>query len=151
MHRSRKAPFPFLGWLLRLAVVLPFVVFNAAPQARAQEQILDEIVAVVGDQILLRSDIDGLVLGLVQQQRAEYSDGLWADALNQLIDQKVMAIHAKRDPSQNAASDDPGAIRIAVNISPKAAIIPMTLDMSMLDDSIVAWWFYGEGISCFWR
>ena len=97
MHHSRKTPFPFRGSLLRLAVALTLVVLNAAPQARAQEQILDEIVAVVGDQILLRSDIDGLVLGLVQQQRAEYSDGLWADALNQLIDQKVMAIHAKRD------------------------------------------------------
>ena len=97
MHRSRKTPFPFRGSLLRLAVALTLVVLNAAPQARAQEQILDEIVAVVGDQILLRSDIDGLVLGLVQQQRAEYSDGLWANALNQLIDQKVMAIHAKRD------------------------------------------------------
>ena len=58
MHRSRKAPFPFRGLLLRLAVVLPLVVLNAAPQARAQEQIIDEIVAVVGDQILLRSDID---------------------------------------------------------------------------------------------
>ena len=95
MHRSRKTPFPFRGSLLRLALVL--VVLNAAPQARAQEQILDEIVAVVGDQILLRSDIDGLVMGIVQQRRAEYSDALWTDALNQLIDQKVMAIHAKRD------------------------------------------------------
>lgn len=67
------------------------------PAAHAQEQVLDEIVAIVGDQILLRSDIDGVVMGLVQQQRAEYSDALWADALNQLIDQKVMAIHADRD------------------------------------------------------
>ena len=70
---------------------------TVAPQARAQEEVLDEIVTIVGDQILLRSDIDGVVLGLVQQQGAEYSDALWADALNQLIDQKVMAIHARRD------------------------------------------------------
>ncbi|MFB3131377.1 MAG: peptidylprolyl isomerase [Rhodothermales bacterium] len=80
-----------------MAIVLTLVVFHATPQARAQEQVLDEIVAIVGDQILLRSDIDGLVMGLVQQRRAEYSDALWSDALNQLIDQKVMAIHAKRD------------------------------------------------------
>ena len=80
-----------------MAVLLSLVVLTVAPPAHAQEEILDEIVAIVGDQILLRSDIDGLVLGLVQQQRAEYSDALWADALNQLIDQKVLAIHAKRD------------------------------------------------------
>ena len=97
MHRSSKALYQFRGSLLRLAVVLALVVLCAAPQVRAQEQILDEIVAIVGDQILLRSDIDGVVLGLVQQQRAEYSDQLWSDALNQLIDQKVMAIHAQRD------------------------------------------------------
>ena len=80
-----------------MAAVLALVVLSATLPARAQEQVLDEIVAIVGDQILLRSDIDGLVMGLVQQRRLEYSDALWADALNQLIDQKVMAIHAKRD------------------------------------------------------
>jgi peptidyl-prolyl cis-trans isomerase SurA len=97
MPLSRKAPLLFRGSLLWLAAVLSLVALNATPAAQAQEQVLDEIVAVVGDQILLRSDIDGIVTGLVQQQRAEYSDALWADALNQLIDQKVMAIHAERD------------------------------------------------------
>lgn len=62
-----------------------------------EDQVLDEIVAVVGDQIILRSEVDGLVAGAVQQGQVTYSDRLWLDALNQLVDFKVMATHARRD------------------------------------------------------
>ncbi len=86
-----------LGLLLLAALV---------PQAQAQDdQVLDEIVAVVGDQILLRSDVDGLVMGLVQQRRLEYSDALWIDALDQLVNQKVLAIHARRDTTIEVTDD----------------------------------------------
>ena len=94
-------PFNAISTLRRYAAILTalliFGVSYAPPAAKAQEQVLDEIVAIVADQIILKSDIDGLVTGLVQQQRLEYTDALWAEALNQLIDQKVMAEHAKRD------------------------------------------------------
>lgn len=73
----------------------------APPQSHAQQaEVVDEIVTVVGDQIVLRSDVDGLVLSVLQQQQqqqTEYSDALWRDALNQLVDQKVLAVHARRD------------------------------------------------------
>jgi len=84
--------------LVRIMGMLAAVAVLCTPTpTQAQENVLDEIVAVVGDQIILKSEIDGLVAGIVQQQRATYSDELWADALNQVVDQKVMAVHAQRD------------------------------------------------------
>ncbi len=66
-------------------------------EAKAQEQVIDEIVAVVADDIILRSDVDALVLGVLQQQQIPYSDEIWAQALNQLVDQGVLVEHARRD------------------------------------------------------
>lgn len=61
------------------------------------DEVLDEIVAVVGNDIILRSEVEGLVAGAVQQGQATYSDDLWMDALNQIVDFKIMATHALRD------------------------------------------------------
>ena len=64
----------------------------------AQEDVVDEIVSVVGEnKIILRSEIDGLVQSITQQQGLEYSDELWLQTLQQLIDQGVLAEHARRD------------------------------------------------------
>lgn len=66
--------------------------------ARAQEgEVLDEIVAVVGDYIVLKSDIDGYVLNAINQRQVDYSDELWKAALDQLVGEKVLVVHAKRD------------------------------------------------------
>ncbi len=97
MRLSRKASSLVRRVPALTAALLAVVVSFSVHHAQAQEQVLDEIVAIVADQIILKSDIDGLVTGILQQQRMEYSDELWAEALNQLIDQKVMAEHAKRD------------------------------------------------------
>ena len=79
--------------LLLAALIIPL-----SGTAQAQEpRVIDEIVAVVDDDILLRSDINGFVYNVMQQQRVAYSEQLWFDALNSLIDQKVMAVHARRD------------------------------------------------------
>ena len=77
--------------ILLLCVLLPV-------RAPAQDaDVLDEIVAVVDGSIILRSDVDGYVMGLTQQQGMSYSDELWMEALNQLIDQHVLTAHAERD------------------------------------------------------
>jgi len=69
-----------------------------APPAGAQSgEVLDEIVAVVGDYIVLKSDVDGMVAGMMNQQRVPYSDELWRAAVNQLVNENVLVIHAKRD------------------------------------------------------
>lgn len=67
--------------------------------ANAQDNgtVVDEIVAVVGDRIVLRSEVDGYVLGAMQQQQIPFSPALWNEALNQLINQKVLAVHARQD------------------------------------------------------
>ena len=74
--------------------------------ASAQGLVLDEIVAVVADKIILRSDVDALAYSVVQQQEGlEYTDDVWAQSLNQLIDQRVLAEHARRD-TNIAVTDD---------------------------------------------
>ena len=59
--------------------------------------VVDEIVAVVGNDIVLRSEVDGIVYNIVQQGEAPYTDGLWLEMLDQIVDQKVMAVVAERD------------------------------------------------------
>ncbi len=75
--------------------------------ALAQDgNVLDEIVANVGGEIILRSEVDGFVMGLIQQQKGlAYSEDLWNDALNQLINEQVLAIHAKRDTTIQVTDD----------------------------------------------
>lgn len=80
---------------LRVLAVLGILGF--AGPVRAQEKVLDEIAAVVGDQIILRSEVDGIVVGLVRQQNIAYTPDLWRSALDQMIDEKVLVIHAERD------------------------------------------------------
>ena len=58
---------------------------------------VDQIAAVVGDDIVLRSEVDQMVLQMTQGQRQSYSKDLWMQALNQLVDQKVLAEQARRD------------------------------------------------------
>ncbi|NBC16531.1 MAG: peptidylprolyl isomerase [Bacteroidetes bacterium] len=93
----------FLPLLLGL-LVTPLLA--PAPAAQAQDgNVIDEIVAVVDGKIILRSDVDGYVLGLTQQQGMTYSDQLWMDALNQLVDQEVLTIHARRDTTIQITDD----------------------------------------------
>lgn len=80
---------------LRVLAVLG--ILGIAGPVRAQEKVLDEIAAVVGDQIILRSEVDGIVVGLVRQQNIAYTPDLWRSALDQMIDEKVLVIHAERD------------------------------------------------------
>ncbi len=65
--------------------------------AQADNEVIDEIVAVVGDKVVLKSDVDGYVMGAIQQRQIPYSEDLWLEALNRIIDQKVLAVHAKKD------------------------------------------------------
>ena len=80
--------------------MLHFGIGSGVTPATAQnsdERTIDEIVAVVGDNILLRSEVNGYVFNLMQQQQMGYTDDLWFDALENLVNQKVLAVHASRD------------------------------------------------------
>ncbi len=98
----------FKAWTTILAIFISIHLFNLAPAALAQmgtsppgavdeDGVIDEIVAAVGEYIILRSEVDAIVLRLLQTQPVEYTGEVWLSALDQLIDQRVMTIHAKRD------------------------------------------------------
>jgi len=84
--------------LLALATVL-WTSVGVAPAAAqpSDDRVVDQIAAVVGDEIVLKSDVDQLVSRMVQQRQASYSDRMWMQALDQLIDQKILAEKARRD------------------------------------------------------
>jgi peptidyl-prolyl cis-trans isomerase SurA len=84
-----------LGTLILLAGL-------AVPQAQAQTQaqdgqVIDRIVAVVEDNVILKSEVDQLVSRQVRRRNASYSEDLWMDALQQLVDQELLAEKAQRD------------------------------------------------------
>ena len=60
-------------------------------------QVVDRIAAVVGDEIVLQSEVDQLVRRQTRRQSVSYSNSLWMDALQQLVDQKLLAEQARRD------------------------------------------------------
>lgn len=91
-----------MRWLLTCILLLSDLLHAQSP---AQNQVLDEIVVVVGHELILRSEVDALLAGYLRQQRQTYSDELWLEALNQLIDQKVLAEHARRDTTIQISDD----------------------------------------------
>ena len=81
------------------AVVLAgFLVPAIGPGAHAQQaELVDRIAAVVGEDIILKSEVDQMVRRRAQQQNASYSDDLWMESLQSLVDQKILAEKARRD------------------------------------------------------
>jgi peptidyl-prolyl cis-trans isomerase SurA len=85
----------FGGSLLGILVLLTGL---AVSPAHAQNvQVVDRIAAVVGDNLILKSEVDQLVRRQTRQQNQSYSHDLWMDALDQLVNQKLLAEKARRD------------------------------------------------------
>ena len=70
---------------------------GGVPDSRAQSRTLDRIAAVVGDDIILTSEVDQLVRQQTQRQQMSYTEELWMQSLQNLIDQKLLAEKARRD------------------------------------------------------
>ncbi len=88
--------------LVTLLLLLPGLLRAQSPP---NDRVLDEIVAIVGNDLILRSEVDALLASYLQQRPQAYSDELWLEALNQLIDQKVLAEHARRDTTIQISDD----------------------------------------------
>ena len=70
---------------------------NGDPTPQA-EQVIDQIAAVVGEKIILQSEVENMARSMAQQQPSvSYNDTLLRDALNQLIDQTLLANRAQED------------------------------------------------------
>ena len=89
---------------------LPLLVLLAAlagPVSTAQPvqsgEVLDGIAAVVGDLVVLRSEVDALAQSASQGQPVD--DALWSRALDQLVNQRVLVVKAKRDTTIDIPDD----------------------------------------------
>jgi peptidyl-prolyl cis-trans isomerase SurA len=85
---------PSLVLLLAAVLLGGSALFPAGTQA---QETLDRIAAVVGDQIILTSEVDQMVRRRVRQGQQSYSDDLWMQTLQDLVDQKMLAEKARRD------------------------------------------------------
>jgi len=86
-----------LGALTLLAgLIVPRAQAQTQPQNQ-NGQVVDRIVAVVEDNVVLKSEVDQLVSQQVQRRNASYSEDLWMNALQQLVDQELLAEKAQRD------------------------------------------------------
>ena len=89
-----------LGGVLLLTLLLSYGWSPLSPTAAGQstdDTVIDEIVAVVDDDIVLRSEVDGLVQNMAQQQNTQPTDRMWIQALNQVVNQQVLASQARQD------------------------------------------------------
>ena len=83
------------GSLLGILLLLAGAV--ASPAQAQNSRMVDRIAAVVGDNIILKSEVDQLVRRQTQQQNVSYSHDLWMNGLDQLVNQKLIAEKARRD------------------------------------------------------
>lgn len=93
LPKSASGTFLPSGLLLSL-LLLGLLVPSAA---HAQTRTLDRIAAVVGDEIILTSEVDQAVKRQVQRGQQSYSDELWMQSLQNLVNQKILAEKAQRD------------------------------------------------------
>ena len=63
---------------------------------------LDGIAAVVGDQVVLYSEVDALAQQAATQQQTAVTPDLWSRALDQLIDRRILIDNARRDTTVTA-------------------------------------------------
>ncbi len=92
----------FASWLFHASGAL---LLSLLLHAAAFAQLLDGVVAVVGDEVILKSDIDSQVaLYAYQNQIDPRTPGLWKRMLMLAIDQKILVTKAKLDSIQVSSS-----------------------------------------------
>ena len=69
---------------------------------------LDGIAAVVGDQVVLYSEVDALAqqTAAAQQPAIAVTPDLWSRALDQLLDRQILIDNARRDTTITATDDE---------------------------------------------
>lgn len=96
LGRDLLRPAVFLVALLALGSGFPTQAVLAQEGADTR-QAIDRIVAVVGDEIVLKSEVDQLVQRQTRQTNVSFSSDLWMQALQQLVDRRLLAEKARQD------------------------------------------------------
>lgn len=92
--------FSRLSILLIASFAVCFTLFSGkGSSAEAQQrEVLDKIVAVVNDQIILKSEVDGRVAEVLSNRRnIQFSEDLWYQMLENMIDNNVLHEQARID------------------------------------------------------
>ena len=92
-----------LSRLLPALASLTLLGSAATAQPITSGQVLDGIAAVVGDQVVLLSEVEALSQQVAQGQPVD--DQLWSRALDQLVNQRVLVVKARRDTTLDIADD----------------------------------------------
>ena len=95
----RAMPFP-----VRLAAVLAALLVLVLPASAQPTGQLDGIVAVVGENVILRSDVEALALQITRGQAV--TNDVRRAALDNLISQNTLVEHAKRDTTIIVSPDE---------------------------------------------
>lgn len=83
---------------MRLLLISLFILFSFNQLSAQQRQVADQIVAVVNDNIILKSDVDQRVFEIMQQSRSEsFDERMWFYILESLIDNYVLLEKARID------------------------------------------------------
>lgn len=87
--------------MIRLSLLLLALAFASAAEAQPVRAgaTLDGIAAVVGNQVVLRSEVEGAAQQLAQGQPV--TDAIWSRALDGLVDTRVLVVQAERDTTVN--------------------------------------------------
>lgn len=89
---------------MRALFALTLLVFVSLPSSTHAQRVVDEIVAVVGNRLVLQSDVESYALQSMQRP-GPVSDDLWRQSLRQMIDLRVMAVVAEADTNIRVTDD----------------------------------------------
>ena len=87
---------------LAAALVLGTALAPSAQPVRGGT-VLESIAAVVGDQVVLQSEVEAVAPQMAQGQPV--TDAVWSRALDQLINQRVLVVQASRDTTLTVTED----------------------------------------------
>ena len=91
--------------MIRLSVLFATLALASAADAQPVRAgaTLDGIAAVVGNQVVLKSEVEGAAQQLAQGQPV--TDQIWSRTLDQLINQRVLVVQAERDTTLSVTED----------------------------------------------
>lgn len=85
------------AWTTSLALLLVGISWSPAPATAQDQQVIDQIAAVVGGDIILQSEVENMARSMAQRSQRPVNTPLMRNALQQLIDQAVLADQAQQD------------------------------------------------------